>query len=54
MLDGLPLADVHLHAARLPTLKPAWREWADGFGDAAVLGRVYDEDGNLSWAGGPE
>ena len=47
MLDGLPLADVHLHAARLPTLKPAWREWADAFGDAAVLRRVYDEAGTL-------
>jgi hypothetical protein len=47
MLDGLPLADVHLHAARLPTLKPAWREWADGFGDATVLRRVYDEAGTI-------
>ena len=45
MLDGRRLVDVHLHAARLPTLKPAWREWAHGFGDAAVLDRVYDADG---------
>ena len=28
MLDGRPLVDVHLHAARLPTLKPAWKAWA--------------------------
>ena len=47
MLDGRPLIDVHLHAARLPTLKPAWREWADDFGDATVLGRVYDEGGTV-------
>jgi hypothetical protein len=47
MLDGLPLVDVHLHAARLPTLKQAWRDWARGFGDPAVLGRVYDEAGTV-------
>ena len=32
MLDGMPLIDVHLHAARLPTLKPAWTRWAHDFG----------------------
>lgn len=47
MLDGLPLVDVHLHAARLPTLKQAWKDWAQGFGDAAVLGRVYDATGTI-------
>jgi predicted TIM-barrel fold metal-dependent hydrolase len=47
MLDGLPLVDVHLHAARLPTLKQAWRDWAQRFGDAAVLGRVYDAAGAI-------
>ena len=29
MLDGSALVDVHLHAARLPTLKPAWHQWSD-------------------------
>ena len=47
MLDGRPLIDVHLHAARLPTLKPAWSEWASGFGDPDVIGRVYDESGTV-------
>ena len=47
MLDGFPLVDVHLHVARLPTLKSAWQDWAQGFGDAAVLGRVYDESGTV-------
>ena len=47
MLDGLPLVDVHLHVARLPTLKSAWQDWAQGFGDPAVLGRVYDESGTV-------
>ena len=45
MLDGLPLVDVHMHVARLPTLKLAWREWASEFGDPGALGRVYDADG---------
>ncbi|MEV5750543.1 amidohydrolase family protein [Actinoallomurus sp. NPDC052308] len=47
MLDGMPLIDVHLHAARLPTLKPAWRQWAHDFGDRELLDRVYDASGTL-------
>jgi predicted TIM-barrel fold metal-dependent hydrolase len=47
MLDGLPLVDAHVHAARLPTLKPAWKDWADDFGDASVLGQVYDARGTI-------
>jgi uncharacterized protein len=47
MLDGLPLIDTHIHAARLPTLKPAWRAWAHDFGDASVLQQVYDNAGAI-------
>ncbi|OLT13672.1 amidohydrolase [Actinomadura sp. CNU-125] len=47
MLDGMPLIDVHLHAARLPTLKPAWKQWAHDFGDPAILDRVYDDSGTV-------
>ncbi|MWA03260.1 amidohydrolase family protein [Actinomadura sp. LD22] len=47
MLDGMPLIDVHLHAARLPTLKPAWKQWAHDFGDNTVLERVYDGSGTV-------
>jgi len=47
MLDGRPLIDVHLHAARLPTLKPAWRQWAHDFGGATLIERVYDADGGI-------
>jgi uncharacterized protein len=43
MLDGLPLVDVHLHAARLPTLKLTWQDWVQGFGD--FHRKVYDEAG---------
>jgi uncharacterized protein len=45
MLDGLPLVDAHVHAARLPTLKSAWKDWAQDFGDASVFGQVYDARG---------
>jgi uncharacterized protein len=45
MIDGRPLVDVHLHVARLPTLKEAWKDWAEDFGDAGVMSRVYDAAG---------
>src|SRR5207244_1638942 len=47
MLDGRPLVDVHMHAARLPTLKPAWKQWAHDFGGTAVVEQVYDNDGSV-------
>ncbi|MFL6053952.1 MAG: amidohydrolase family protein [Actinoallomurus sp.] len=47
MLDGVPLIDVHLHAVRLPTLKPAWKQWAHDFGDSAMLERLYDDSGTV-------
>jgi uncharacterized protein len=48
MLDGLPLIDVHMHPARLATLKPAWKVWAQGFGNPAAIARVYDADGTVT------
>jgi predicted TIM-barrel fold metal-dependent hydrolase len=47
MLDGRALIDVHLHAARLPTIKPAWRQWAHDFGDGEVIDEVYDASGTV-------
>ena len=47
MLDGRPLVDVHLHAARLPTLKPAWWTWAQDFGDGGLVDAVYAADGTV-------
>jgi uncharacterized protein len=47
MLDGRPLVDAHVHAATLPTLKPAWTAWAHDFGDAALLQQVYDPAGTI-------
>lgn len=48
MLDGRLLVDVHLHAARLPTIKPAWEQWAPDFGGTSVTDQVYDSDGSVS------
>lgn len=39
------LVDAHIHPPRLPTLKPAWRQWAAEFGDQNALARVYDDEG---------
>lgn len=46
MLDGIPLVDAHVHAPRLSTLKPAWREWAVEFAGRYDWRSAYDEDGN--------
>ena len=47
MLDGRLLIDAHVHAARLPTLKPAWRSWAEQFGQPGWTA-AYTEDGTVS------
>jgi uncharacterized protein len=47
MLDGRPLIDVHLHAARIPTLKATWQQWAHDFGGTPAIGRVYNEHGTI-------
>lgn len=47
MLDGHLLVDAHVHAARMPTLRPAWRRWAEEFGDAEGLLDLYDASGTL-------
>jgi uncharacterized protein len=48
MLDGHPLIDVHIHAARLPTLKPAWKQWAHDFGGTTLIEQVYRPDGSVN------
>jgi predicted TIM-barrel fold metal-dependent hydrolase len=46
LLNGIPLIDAHVHAARLPTLKQSWREWAARYGSPSLL-ELYDEQGTL-------
>jgi predicted TIM-barrel fold metal-dependent hydrolase len=43
MLDGRPLIDVHLHPARLDTLKVPWDVWVQDF-DSPELRALYDGD----------
>jgi predicted TIM-barrel fold metal-dependent hydrolase len=46
MIDGMPLVDVHLHAARLATLKLSTDEWLQ-VGDRELMGRLYDASGTV-------
>jgi uncharacterized protein len=45
VLDGHILVDAHMHVGKMSTVSPAWHRWADEFGDAAAIGRVYDHEG---------
>ena len=47
MLDGMPLIDVHLHAARLPSLKMPRDTWLQGFSGAGPQERIYDDAGTV-------
>lgn len=45
MLDGMRLVDAHVHVPMLPTLRPAWLDWARRFGPEGVLEDVWDAQG---------
>ena len=45
MLDGHLLVDAHVHVPCLPTLAPAWVEWARRFGAPGLIERVWRTDG---------
>ena len=48
MLDGIPLIDAHVHAARLPTLKMPLEEWTGRFeGGVEKLLKLYDAKGTI-------
>ena len=48
MLDGIPLIDVHVHAARLPTVKVSWEQWVPSFtGREQTIRSLYDDEGTL-------
>jgi predicted TIM-barrel fold metal-dependent hydrolase len=47
MLDGIPLIDAHIHAARIPTVRVDWALWADLFGKSEEIRRLYNEDGSI-------
>jgi uncharacterized protein len=46
MLDGMPLIDAHQHPVRLSTVKPAWMDWAEQFGQPGWR-TAYTADGEI-------
>jgi uncharacterized protein len=46
MLDGMPLIDAHQHPVRLSTVKPAWMDWAEQFGQPGWRA-AYTADGEI-------
>jgi len=46
MLDGRPLIDAHQHPVRLPTVKRAWLDWAEQYGQPGWRD-AYDSDGGI-------
>ncbi len=46
MLDGMPLIDAHQHPVRLSTVKPAWLDWAQRFGQPGWR-ETYTADGEI-------
>jgi predicted TIM-barrel fold metal-dependent hydrolase len=46
MLDGRTLIDAHQHPVRLGTVKPAWMEWAQRFGQPGWR-ETYTGDGEI-------
>src|SRR5919199_1622234 len=45
MLDGQVLVDAHVHVPVLPSVAPAWVEWARQFGRTGVLEEIWRGDG---------
>ena len=45
MLDGHLLVDAHVHVPVLPSVAPAWVQWARDFGPDGMLDRIWDADG---------
>lgn len=48
MIDGTPLVDAHVHAARLPTLKLDWEQWVLSKRTRTSPAELYDESGTLA------
>ncbi|WP_116200347.1 amidohydrolase family protein [Amycolatopsis circi] len=47
MIDEHFVVDAHVHTPRLPTLKPAWLDWARDFAGEYPWRTVYDADGTV-------
>ena len=47
MIDEHFVVDAHVHTPRLPTLKPAWLDWARDYAGEYPWRTVYDESGTI-------
>jgi uncharacterized protein len=47
VIDGMAVVDAHVHAPRLPTVRPAWLEWAARFGAGHDWRSAYGADGAI-------
>lgn len=47
MIDGVPVIDAHVHAARASTMKLSWKVWTTGFGHVVPFAELYTADGAL-------
>jgi uncharacterized protein len=47
VIEGIPVVDAHVHAARIPTLKLSWDEWTTRFAERIPRERVYDASGTV-------
>ncbi len=46
-IEGFPVIDAHVHAARVPTLKLDWSTWTTRFADRIPMDAIYDRDGTV-------
>ncbi|WP_119068459.1 amidohydrolase family protein [Rubrobacter indicoceani] len=46
MIGDIRLVDAHVHAVRIPTIKQAWKDWADRYGTPGLYS-LYDSTGTL-------
>src|SRR6202011_2061089 len=46
MIDGMAVADAHMHVPRLSTVTPAWMQWAADFGKDSPWREVFGPDGD--------
>ncbi|MGH3441211.1 MAG: amidohydrolase family protein [Nitriliruptorales bacterium] len=47
MIDGIPVIDVHVHAARVPSLKPPPEAWKPGFASEIPFDELHDDEGRI-------
>lgn len=47
MIEGIPVIDVHMHAAARATLKVPWEDWCPAFASGLGVDALYRDDGTV-------